>query len=587
MLVLRRDARDSAHIRFVLVVPLLRTVLDRRLDGVLLLADGSPCLLLLLRHAVLGAHGVFRGGVDLLGDLSGFAPTSSWGHQAAAGNMDVAAVLEILVHGVDLHIVGIVSVGPSVAISLLLSRTLGTAKIRSGSLLLLSRFAPVVTDVGIRIVLGGIQRFLNRYSIVLDQDGILGGAHAVLLGSCGDGVVEVIRFLQRVGSRRDLDVVRVLRCGLHHPSVNSLGRGHRAGFGSAICDDEGARASGQMRVILRQIVAGLGAGGVVVSYFIRVRLVIHMNQVNRLLLQVVRHRLVGRHHVARRDVLVDQELVVRGDDVHVVVFDPLLVVIRRHHEGVAVRKDEFLHLFLAHHLHLLLVGMRDFPEALLLSLVLLEIGLRIASFAVIGPTHRPLLLDTSGGSRIRLDAPVFEESCLVVVYGVVIVWVEHASPISRVIGPVLLLSIVLRSHGLLEVDLLQGVVDVIQVLLLKLRVQLGSVRGCRLRALDLARVGPVAERLSVGYSRNILRSWGDSLAILDLLLGLLLVQINIVLVDEKQGLLTLLFRLLLRRVRGRNHLADAQLLLVLDLLDGLDVHVAILLVLGVLGPARR
>lgn len=149
------------------------------------------------------------------------------------------------------------------------------------------------------------------------------------------------------------------------------------------------------------------------------------------------------------------------------------------------------------------------------------------------------------------------------------------------------MSIALRGHGLLEVDLLQGVVDVIQVLLLQLRVQLGSVGGRGLRPLDLARVGTVAKGLPVSDGRNIFRSWSNSLAILYLLLRLLLVQIDVVLIDEKQWFLTLLFLLLLRWIRGRNHLANAQLLLVLHVLDCLDVHVAILLVLVVLAPARR
>ena len=91
---------------------------------------------------------------------------------------------------------------------------------------------------------------------------------------------------------------------------------------------------------------------------------------------------------------------VRGDDVHVIVFDSLLVVIGRHHQSITIGKDEFLHLFFAHHLHLLLVGMRYFPEALLLSRVLLQIGLGITTFAVIGSTHGSLLLNASGSSRI-------------------------------------------------------------------------------------------------------------------------------------------------------------------------------------------
>ena len=103
----------------------------------------------------------------------------------------------------------------------------------------------------------------------------------------------------------------------------------------------------------------------------------------------------------------------------------------------------------------------------------------------------------------------------------------------------------------------------------------------------MARIRSVAKRLSISYSRDIFRSWSNSLATLRLLLGRLLVQIDIVFIDEKQRFLTLLFLLLLRRVRGRNHLANAQLLLVLDLLDRLDVHVAILLILVVLHPARR
>ena len=86
-----------------------------------------------------------------------------------------------------------------------------------------------------------------------------------------------------------------------------------------------------MDVIFRQIIASLGAGSVIVSYFIGVGLVVYMNQVNRLLFQVIRHGLVGGDHVARRDILVNQELMVRGDDVHVIVFDSLLVVIGRHH----------------------------------------------------------------------------------------------------------------------------------------------------------------------------------------------------------------------------------------------------------------
>lgn len=97
----------------------------------------------------------------------------------------------------------------------------------------------------------------------------------------------------------------------------------------------------------------------------------------------------------------------------------------------------------------------------------------------------------------------------------------------------------------------------------------------------------MAKRLSVRYSRNIFRSWSNSLPILYLLLGLLLVEIDIVFIDEKQWFLTLLFLLLLRWIRRRNHLANTQLLLVLDLLDRLDVHVAILLILVVLHPARR
>ena len=98
--------------------------------------------------------------------------------------------------------------------------------------------------------------------------------------------------------------------------------------------------------------------------------------------------------------------------------------------------------------------MRYFPEALLLSRVLLQIGLGITTFAVIGSAHGSLLLNTSGSSWIRLHAPVFEECRLIIVYGVIIVRVEHSSAITGVIGPVLLLGIVLRSHGLLEVNLL-------------------------------------------------------------------------------------------------------------------------------------
>ena len=70
--------------------------------------------------------------------------------------MDVSAVLEILVHRVDLDVIGVVSVGSSVTIVLLLSRSLGAAKVRSGPLLLLSRLPPVVIGVGIRISLRGI-----------------------------------------------------------------------------------------------------------------------------------------------------------------------------------------------------------------------------------------------------------------------------------------------------------------------------------------------------------------------------------------------------------------------------------------------
>ena len=178
--------------------------------------------------------------------------------------------------------------------------------------------------------------------------------------------------------------------------MHSLGRWHRASFRSTICNDKRAGTSGQMRVILRQIIASLGAGGVVVGDFIGIGLVIYMNQVNGLLFQVAGHGLVGGDHVAGRDVLVDQELVVRGDDVHVIVFDPLLVVIGGHHQSVTVGEDQFLHLFFAHHLHLLFVGMRNFPEALLLSLVLLKVSLGAASFAVIGSARRSLLLNSSG-----------------------------------------------------------------------------------------------------------------------------------------------------------------------------------------------
>ena len=156
MLVLGRDACDSAHIRFVLIVPLLRTILNRRLDGVWLLANGSARFLLLRWHIAFGAHGVFRGGVDLLCHLSRFAPSSSRGYHATTCNMDVSAVLEILVHRVDLDVIGVVSVGSSVTIVLLLSRSLGAAKVRSGPLLLLSRLPPVVIGVGIRISLRGI-----------------------------------------------------------------------------------------------------------------------------------------------------------------------------------------------------------------------------------------------------------------------------------------------------------------------------------------------------------------------------------------------------------------------------------------------
>ena len=113
--------------------------------------------------------------------------------------------------------------------------------------------------------------------------------------------------------------------------MHSLGRRHGASFRGTVCNDKRAGTSGQMRVILGQIIASLGAGGVVVGDFIGIGLVIYMNQVNGLLFQVVGHGLVGGDHVAGRDVLVDQELVVRGDDVHVVVFDPLLVVIGGHH----------------------------------------------------------------------------------------------------------------------------------------------------------------------------------------------------------------------------------------------------------------
>ena len=133
MLVLGRDARDSAHIRFVLVIPLLRTVLDRRLDGVLLLTNGSPGFLLLQRHVGFGTQGVFRCGVDLLGYLGRFASTCSWRYYATTRHMNVSAVLEILVHRVELHVVGVVSIGSPVTIILLLDRTLGAAKIRSGS----------------------------------------------------------------------------------------------------------------------------------------------------------------------------------------------------------------------------------------------------------------------------------------------------------------------------------------------------------------------------------------------------------------------------------------------------------------------
>lgn len=310
-----------------------------------------------------------------------------------------------------------------------------------------------------------------------------------------------------------------------------------------------------------------------------------MDQVHRLLLQVVRHGLVRGDHVAGGDVLVDEKLVVRRHDVHVVVFDPLLVVVGGHHQGVAVREDQFLDLFLAHHLHLLFVGVGDFPDALLLRLILQEVSLGIATFSVIGSADRSLLLNATGGSGVRLDAPIFEERGLVGVDCVIIVGVKHASTVSGVVGPVLLLGIVLRGHGLLEIDLLESIVDVVEVLLLELSVQLGGVRSSWLRSLNLARVVPVAKRLSVRDSRNIFGCWSDSLAIRYLLLGLLLVQVHVVLVDEQQWLLALLFGLLLRGIRGRDHLAYAQLLLVLDLLYSLDIHVAIGLVLVILCPA--
>ena len=91
---------------------------------------------------------------------------------------------------------------------------------------------------------------------------------------------------------------------------------------------------------------------------------------------------------------------IRGDDVHVIVFDSLLIVIGRHHQSITVGEDEFLHLFFAHHLHLLFIGMRYFPEALLLSLILLKVSLGITTFAVVGSTHRSLLLNSSSSSRI-------------------------------------------------------------------------------------------------------------------------------------------------------------------------------------------
>ena len=91
---------------------------------------------------------------------------------------------------------------------------------------------------------------------------------------------------------------------------------------------------------------------------------------------------------------------IRGDDVHVIVFDSLLIVIGRHHQSITVGEDEFLRLFFAHHLHLLFIGMRYFPEALLLSLILLKVSLGITTFAVIGSTHRSLLLNSSSSSWI-------------------------------------------------------------------------------------------------------------------------------------------------------------------------------------------
>lgn len=425
---LGRDACDSAHIRFVLVVPLLRTVLDWRLDGVLLLPHGSSRFLLLLWRVVFGAQGVFRGGVDLLSYLGRLAAASSWGQDAATCDVGVSAILEILVHRVDLDIIGIVSVGSPVTVVLLLNGTLGTTEVRSGSLLLLSGLSPVVTDVGIGIILRGIEGFLDRHSVVLNQDGVLRGTHAVLLDR--QRIVEVIGFLQRIGSGSNLDVAWILRRGLRHSSVHSLGRWHRAGLRGSISNDECARASGQMRVVFRQIVASLRAGSIIIGYLVSIRLVVHMDQMHRLLLQIVRHGLVRRDHVARRDVLVDEELVVGGDDVHVVVFDPLVVVVRRHHQSVAVGEDEFLHLLLAHHLHLLFIRMGHFPEALLLSLILLKISLRVTTtFAVVGSARRSLLLDSAGSSWVGLNAPVFEEGSLGVIDGVIIVGVEHSSAI--------------------------------------------------------------------------------------------------------------------------------------------------------------
>ena len=99
----------------------------------MLRSNGSPRFLLLQRHIGFGTQGVFRCGVDLLGYLSRFASTSSWRYYATTRHVNVSAVLEILVHRVELHVVGVVSIGSPVTIILLLDRTLGAAEIRSGS----------------------------------------------------------------------------------------------------------------------------------------------------------------------------------------------------------------------------------------------------------------------------------------------------------------------------------------------------------------------------------------------------------------------------------------------------------------------